>query len=368
MKKICFVSTSRSDFNMIQELIKESIKFKGIKTQLISYKNFKNKNVITKKIFIKEKNNSNVSVAISFSNYVNSFTKILSVLKPNIFVVFGDRFEMLAATISSYILRIPIAHIAGGEKTFGSIDEGFRHSITKLSNLHFPTKDQYKKIILQIGENPNTIFNYGSLNEQAIYNNKFLNKSEIEKALKIKFLKRNIIFTYHPETIHKDKSLYNLELILKEVKKLKKTLTIVTSPNNDSEGIKMKLFIKSFIKKNRLKNIVFRENLGTQLYISILKIIDLVLGNSSSGISEAPLFATKIINLGDRQKGRVMSKKIINCTISKKSINKSLTDALKSEKNLTTSKIIKKHVSKNIIKKLLSFKFEKYNMKVFNEI
>lgn len=368
MKKICFASTSRADFNMIQELLNESIKYKKIKTQLIINRNYKKKKIITKKIQIQLKNNSNISVAQSFSKYVNSFSKILYKLKPDIFVAFGDRFEMLAATISAYILRIPIAHIAGGEKTFGSLDEGFRHSITKLSNLHFPTKKNYQKIINQLGENKSTIFNYGSLNEQAIYNNKFLNKLEVEKKLKAKLKKKNIILTYHPETIHTSRSLRNLKLILEEVQKLENTLTIVTAANNDSQGIQLNLMIKKFIKKDKLKNIIFRDNLGTQLYLSLLNIVDLVVGNSSSGISEAPLFATKIINLGERQKGRIMHKKIINCAISRKSISKVLANTMKLKTNFTKIKTIKKQVSKKILKKLLSFNFEKYNMKIFNEI
>ena len=126
--------------------------------------------------------------------------------------------------------------------------------------------------------------------------------------------------------------------------------------------------IKKFIKKDKLKNIIFRDNLGTQLYLSLLNIVDLVVGNSSSGISEAPLFATKIINLGERQKGRIMHKKIINCAISRKSISKVLANTMKLKTNFTKIKTIKKQVSKKILKKLLSFNFEKYNMKIFNEI
>ena len=152
MKKICFITTSRADFGMVNELVKESLRYKRVKTYLVISGNHNeqiygrsikeinlNKKVLTQKIFVKQRNKNNLSVSLSFSKYLKKYSLFLEKLKPDVFVVFGDRYEMLAAALSAYILNIPIAHIAGGEKTSGSLDEGYRHSITKLSNLHFPT-------------------------------------------------------------------------------------------------------------------------------------------------------------------------------------------------------------------------------------
>ena len=191
MKKICFITTSRADYGTLEELLIEVSKNKNVQLQLIvtgshSSKIFgsgneikKKRKCLVKKIKINSSNQNSKSVAYSFSEATNKITSTLSILKPDVFVIFGDRYEMLAAAVSAYILRIPVAHIAGGEKTAGSIDEGFRHSITKLSTLHFPVSKEYKRRLLQLGEHPSAVFNYGSLNLTKIKKNKYLSKKNL---------------------------------------------------------------------------------------------------------------------------------------------------------------------------------------------
>ena len=381
MKKICFITTSRADFGTLNELIKEVIKTKLLVQLIISGshtdKFFGNtqkeinckKKYLTKKVKVIGQNKNSKSVALSFADCVNKFTKALLKLKPNIFVIYGDRYEMLAAAVSSYILRIPIVHIAGGEKTFGSIDEGFRHSISKLANLHFPTTNKHRKRLIQLGENPKTIFNFGSLHFDKIKNNSYLIKKQLEKKLKIKFYKRNLVITYHPETISMLKSLGNLSILLKSLKKIKNTMMIITSPNADAQGNLMISYIEEFIKKNKLKNFLFFKSLGSQIYLSLLKIVDGVVGNSSSGISEVPFFNIGTVNIGDRQKDRAAVSSIINCKVSQRSIIKSINKIFKSnfrKKKFNELKIFGSgHTSKKITKKLLSFNFQKYNKKIF---
>ena len=384
MKKICFITTSRADFGTLEELLVEISKNRNIKLQLIvtgshSSKIFgsmkeitKKKKYFVKKIKINSNNKNSKSVAYSFSEATKKITTILSFFKPDIFVVFGDRYEMLAAAASAYILRIPIVHIAGGEKTAGSIDEGFRHSITKLSTLHFPVTNSYKKRLLQIGENPSTVFNYGSLNLTKIKKNIYLNKKQLEKILKFKFLKKNLLFTYHPDTVNYNKCMKNLIVVLNSLKSFKNIKIIVTSPNADSRGINMINYIKKFIKKNRLNNFIFFKSLGSQIYLSLLKIVDGVVGNSSSGISEVPFFGIGTVNIGDRQQGRVMTPSIINCPVSKNKIIKSINKLLDYK--------FKKKIDKNykiygdgtaavkISKKILKFKFNKFEKKIFHDI
>jgi UDP-hydrolysing UDP-N-acetyl-D-glucosamine 2-epimerase len=385
MKKICFITTSRADFGTLNELIQETINEKNFTTQLIvsgshynkifgktekeiSYK----KKCLIKPVYILQNNNKDSkSVALSFSECVKKYTNTLIKLKPDIFVAFGDRYEMLAAVLSAYILRIPIAHIAGGEKTFGSLDEGYRHSISKLSNLHFPTMEIYKKTLIQLGENPKTIFNYGSLSELKILKNKSLSRIDLEKKMGIKFYEKNLVFTHHPETTDSSRCIKNLSTILNTLKKLKKTLIIITSPNADAKGIIMIKYINNFIKKKKLKNFVFFKSLGSLVYLSLLKVVDGVVGNSSSGISEVPLFGIGTVNIGKRQDGRFMFPSVINCTVSKMAILDSIKKIYNSDFRRKIKKQIKinklKNSAKKIAKKILLFNFKNYKDKVFYE-
>jgi len=385
MKKICFVTTSRADFGNINELLKTTIKNKFFFVQLIvsgshtskvfgntikEIKNKKNCAIFKTKILCNNKNSKNV--AISFADSVKKISETLFKAKPDIFVVFGDRYEMLAATVAAYILRIPIAHIAGGEKTVGSIDDGFRHSISKLSNLHFPVLEDYKNRLIQLGEDPKTIFNYGSLNLTKIKNNNYLTINELEEKIKFKFLKKNLVVTYHPETIDDKKTLKNLLILLNSLRLIKNTGIIITSPNADAQGVVMINQIKSFIEKNRLKNFLFKKSLGSRVYLSLLRVVDGAIGNSSSAISEVPFFGIGTVNIGDRQSGRIMAQSIINCPVLKKAIIKSVNKIL----NKNFKKKIKNQLkiygngqaAYKISKKLLTFNFEKHRKKVFFDI
>ncbi len=370
MKKICFITTSRADFGMIKIIVNEALKHKkNYKIYLIISGNHNDKffgkslseiklnnGVKIFKVFSNKKNKNSLSVSLSFSDFLKKFSHILKKINPNIFVIFGDRYEMLAATISAFILRIPIAHIAGGEKTSGSLDDGFRHSITKLSNLHFPTSENYRKRIIQLGENSKTVFNFGSLNRQKIIKTNFFSKSELKKVFKIEFLKKNILMTFHPEMISTTDNLKNLKVVLECLNQQKETRIILTSPNADADGMLMVNLIKKFIK--RKKKFVFIKSMGTRGYLSLLKVVDGVIGNSSSGISEVPLFSIKTINLGNRQKGRDMPSSVISCNFEKKNILKNLK---KLKRKSTILKINKEDelVAKKIFKKLISFDFKK---------
>lgn len=379
MKKICFITTSRADFGMIYAIINEALRsnkkhkiflivsgnhndnFFGKSVTEIKFK----KKVKIFKVFSNKKNQNFLEVAISFSNFLKNFSFTLKKINPDIFVTFGDRYEMLAATISAYILMIPIVHIAGGEKTSGSLDDGFRHSITKLSNLHFPTTNNYKKRIIQLGENPKTVFNYGSLNRQKIAVTNFFSKIQLEKKFKINFLKKNIIMTLHPDKNSVRKNLKNLKLVLDCLNSLKHTRIIITSPNADAGGSEMLKLIKNFIKDK--KKFILIKSFGTKGYLSLLKYVDGVVGNSSSGISEVPLFSIYTINIGNRQKGREMAPTVISCKFDKKNILKNL-NKLKRKNNLVKIRQNDKIVAKRIFKKIITFDFKKNNYKEFNDI
>jgi len=379
MKKIFFITTSRADFGMIKIIVNEALKFKKKNKIYLIISGNHNDNFFGKsineiklqkevkilKVFSNQKNENSMSVNLSFSKFLKKFSYALKKITPDIFVVFGDRYEMLAATISAFIFKIPIAHIAGGEKTSGSLDDGFRHSITKFSNLHFPTSKNYKRRIIQLGEAPNTVFSFGSLNRQKIANTTFFSKNQLEDLFKIKFLQKNILMTLHPEKISIKKNLKNLRLVLECLDTLKDTSIIVTSPNADAGGVPMTNLIKDYTKNK--KNFIFIKSMGSKGYLSLLKYIDGVIGNSSSGISEVPLFSIYSINLGNRQKGRDMPSTVVSCKFDKKVILKNL-NKLKRKSN--SLKIFKKDrlVANKIFKKIVNFNFKKDNDKEFKDL
>ena len=219
MKSICFVTSSRADFGSVKLLIDEIIKLNIIKKVYLivtgshtdnlfgSISEIKvGKKVIIKKVKITSKNKNSFSVANSFSDSIKVYTSYLKKILPHSIVILGDRYEMLSAALSAYILKINIIHLAGGEKTIGSLDDGFRNCITKLANLHFPVAEEYKKRIIQMGESEKTVFNYGGLHFEKIKKTKYLSKQKIEKKLNFKFQKRNILLTYHPDTIDETKT------------------------------------------------------------------------------------------------------------------------------------------------------------------
>ena len=389
MKKICFLTTSRADFGTFYNLILQSINKKSIISNIIilgDHTEKKNSEYFEKKLFLSKQkkikirkfnfsqnNINNKEVNNTFSKIIKLIGIYLNKIKPDIFVVFGDRFEMFAGAISAYILGVPIVHIAGGEVSAGSLDDGFRHSITKLSSLHFPTSNTHRKRILQLGEKPETVFNYGSLNVEKIIRNNYLNTNQLEKKLKLKFKAKNLLMTYHPETIDEKQSLKNTQTLLNSLKLIKNTNIIITAPNKDAQGVIMEKMIKKFIKKNKLKNFRYFETLGSQTYLSLLKCVDGVIGNSSSGLSEVPMFGIGTINIGDRQLGRSTSPSVINCKVNKneiiKSINKILSNKFKAKMN--KNKIFNKKTvltSKMIMRKILNFKFHHYRKKIFYDI
>lgn len=368
MKKILFVSSSRADFGLMRDVIIETQKINK-KTFLMvtgshlsnsfgntfsEIKKYKIKNIIKKKLLDSNFNDSNVSSYVAKS--INLTSEVIIKKKPDVLVLLGDRYELLGSAIAAMTFRVPIAHIHGGEVTEGAYDDSIRHSITKLSHLHFPIHERYKNRLIQMGENPNSIFNYGGLGAHSILNTKLMHKNEIEKYLKINLKKKIVLVTFHPVTLEKNRSEYQIKNLIKFLNTLEDSTIIITSSNFDSENQVIKREFIRFLKK---KKAYYFNSLGNKIYISLLKIAYLVVGNSSSGVLETPYFATKTINIGSRQKGRIISKNIVNCQYDFKSIVKAYLKIKKKSK--TKSNIfLKKNTPNKIAKKILSFK---YNLK-----
>ena len=247
------------------------------------------------------------------------FADAFNNLKPDLLIVLGDRYEIFAAATVAMLAKIPIAHIHGGEITQGAFDEGIRHSITKMAWWHFVASEEYKNRVIQLGESPSRVYNVGGLGVDSIQKLNLLSKEELTRIMGIKFRKRNLLITYHSVTLEDGTSKKSFEALLNALEELKDTYLIFTLPNSDSDSRVIKRMIKDFIADNSEKSISF-TSMGSLNYLSTLQFVDGVVGNSSSGLTEAPTFKIGTINIGDRQNGRIKADSVIDCNPNQKSI------------------------------------------------
>ncbi len=322
-RKICVISTTRADYGQLRNLILLIKKEKNLLLQLIvsgthlSKKHgftineiYKDKIKIDSKINLNIKKFSKESISIYSSIALLKFTKSLKKLKPDIVLVLGDRYEIFSAVSASLFLGIPTAHLHGGEVTSGVIDESLRHAITKMSDIHFVSSNISKKRVIKMGENKKNIFNFGALTAENIQTINLFNKIEIEKKLNIKFKKNNFLVAIHP--VSSLKNTYNVvRSTLLALQKLKDTFLIFTSPNSDAHSNIIESAIKKFVNKHN--NSVYFKSLGYKNFLSCVKASDALIGNSSSGLVEAPILNTPSINIGDRQDGRPIMPSVICC-------------------------------------------------------
>ena len=325
MKKICVFTGTRAEYGLLKPLMDEIKKDKDLELQIIAsgmhlspefgltYKEIeKDGFTIDEKVEMLLSSDTPVGISKSIGLGVIGYTDALERLKPDITVVLGDRFEALAFVIASFNLKIPIAHLYGGEITVGALDEGYRHAITKLSYIHFTSTEEYRKRVIQLGEEPERVFNVGALGIDNIKKLKLLSREEVESKLGVNFKKRNLLITFHPVTMENEISEKQFKELLKALNELEDTLLIFTKANADAEGRKINYLIDQYSSKNREKTVVF-TNMGQLLYLSTMQFVDAVVGNSSSGIIEAPSFKVGTINIGDRQKGRIRARSVIDC-------------------------------------------------------
>ncbi len=330
-RKVCIVTGTRADYGLLYWLIKEVRLDKELELQLvvtgmhlspefgITYKEIEKDFKIDKKIEMLLSSDTAVGISKSIGLAQISFAEAYQDLKPDIIVVLGDRYEILSAVVAGMISRIPIAHLHGGESSEGNIDESIRHSITKMSQLHFTATDTYKNKVIQLGENPKRVFNVGGLGVENIKRLKLLSKEKFEKSINFKLNKNNLIITYHPVTLEKNTAQSQFQELLDAVDNLEDTNLIFTMANSDNDGRIINYMINEYVKKNIHKSVGF-VSLGQLRYLSALQYVDAMVGNSSSGLTEAPSFKIGTINIGDRQKGRTKSDTVIDCLPKKASI------------------------------------------------
>ena len=291
----------------------------------LTYKEIEKEFKINKKIEMLLSSDTPVGISKSMGLAQISFAEAYAELKPDILIVLGDRYEIFSCVSAAMIAQIPIAHLHGGETTEGAFDESIRHSITKMSHLHFTAADEYKNRVIQLGENPSRVFNVGGLGIENIKRLKLLTKEEFEKSIDFKLNKKNILVTFHPVTLESSTAQEQFQELLNAVDELKDTNIIFTKANSDTDGRVINQMIDEYVVKNAHKSIGF-TSLGQLRYLSALQYVDAMVGNSSSGLTEAPSFRIATINIGDRQKGRIKADSIIDCEPRKASITKVFED------------------------------------------
>ncbi len=388
-RKICFVTGTRAEYGLLMPLIKEVNNDISLNTQIIvtgmhlspefgfTVTEIENDFIIDKRIEILLSSDSGIGISKSMGLAQISFSEAFTELNPDIIVLLGDRFEIFAAASAAMILKIPIAHLDGGETTEGAFDESIRHAITKMSHLHFTCAEEYKNRVIQLGESPDRVFNVGSTFIDNIKNLKLLTKIELEKNINFKFNKKNLSITFHPVTLETNTSVIHFKELLNALDSLEDTNFIFTKSNADTDGRKINDMIDKYVLTNSHKSISF-TSMGYLNYLSSLQYVDAVVGNSSSGLTEAPFLKIPTINIGDRQKGRIRVSSIIDCEPISLNIKIALNQVYSKEmKNIlrkikspygdgTSSKKIKKilksYYLENILKK--SFFDLEYNEKL----
>ena len=324
LKKVCVITGTRAEFGQLKgvmEGIRDSDILElqvvatgmhlspefGMTVETIEAEGIK----VDRRVEMLLSSDSSVGVTKSVGLGVISFSEIFEELNPDLVLILGDRYEIFAAGIAAMIGRLPIAHIHGGEATEGLIDEPIRHSLTKMSHLHFVATSEYEKRVCQLGEEPKRVFNVGGLGVDALNKIDLLCKSELEKILEFQFLTKNFLITFHPVTLEVNTAAPQMDELLAALSSLDDTGLIFTMPNADTDGRFLQNKIKEFCLSH--PNAKFYTSLGQIKYFSCMRYVDAVVGNSSSGVSEAPTFNIGTIDIGDRQKGRVKSESIIEC-------------------------------------------------------
>lgn len=341
-RRICVFTGTRAEYGLLRPLMAEIKRDRSLTLQIVAsgthldagfgstYREIVSDGFrIDAKVKLPLESDSPVGIASAVASALKGICLAYERLRPDIVVVLGDRYEALAAAEAAMISRIPIAHINGGEATFGLIDEAIRHSISKMSHLHFTATDEYRDRVIQLGEDPKRVFCTGALGIDNINGIKLLSRQDLERELGIRLDKRNLVVTFHPVTLEKDTSRAQFANLLAALDGLSDTTVIFTKANADTDGRIINRMIDDYAARHPEKARAF-ASLGQLRYLSALKYADAVVGNSSSGIIEAPSFRIGTVNIGMRQAGRIRTRSVIDCEPVKASIERAIKQACSS--------------------------------------
>ena len=334
-RKICVVTGTRAEYGLLYWLMKGIDVDPELELQIIAtgmhlspefgntYRQIeKDGFVITRKVDMLLSSDSEVGISKSMGLGMIGFADAFSDLQPDLVVVLGDRFEIFSAVSAAMIAKKPVAHIHGGEATEGLIDEPIRHSITKMSHLHFVAAKEYKNRVIQLGEQPDSVFNVGGLGIDNINKLKLLSRESFEQAINFSLSEKNILVTFHPVTLESSTAEIQFKELLGALDDLQDTKIIFTKANSDTDGRVINSMIDDYVTNH--DNTISFTSMGQLNYLSALQFVDAVVGNSSSGLLEVPSFKIATIDIGDRQKGRIKADSTISCLPKKKDIDSAL--------------------------------------------
>ena len=342
-QKVCIVTGTRADYGLLYWLMKEINDDPTLHLQIIAtcmhlspefgltYNQIERDGFrINKKLEILLSSDTPVGIAKTMGLAHIAFSEAYEELKPDLIVLLGDRFETFCAASTACVASIPIAHIAGGESTQGAFDEAFRHSITKMSHLHFTSTEAYRWRVIQLGESPDRVYNVGAIGIENIRKMPLLSKEELEKEINFSIGKRCLLVTFHPVTLEKSSAGRQFKEILNALDILKDVKVIFTKANADTDGRIINRMIDEYVADNPKRTIAF-TSMGQLRYLSAMKYVGAVVGNSSSGIVETPSFGIATVNIGDRQKGRIRAESVMECCPEKEAVLGAIKKALSSD-------------------------------------
>jgi GDP/UDP-N,N'-diacetylbacillosamine 2-epimerase (hydrolysing) len=343
MKRIGIMTGTRAEYGLLKPLMQEINKDNDLELYLIvsgmhlspefgmTYKEIEGDGFqINAKVEMLLSSDSPAGISKSIGLGVIGFADEFQRADLDMLILLGDRYEALSAAICALVMRIPIAHLHGGELTEGAIDEGIRHSITKMSYLHFTSTEQYRNRVIQLGENPERVFYVGALGVENIKKINLMTKEELERSIHFEIDENTVIVTYHPVTLENNTVEEQFLNLLEVLDRNPKIRMIFTKANADTNGRIVNELIDKYAAQNSERACAFMS-LGQKRYLSALKYCRIVIGNSSSGIIEAPSFGKPIINIGDRQKGRICADSVINCGYTQQEIQQAMETALTEE-------------------------------------
>ena len=379
-KKISVFTGTRAEYGLLFHLMKEIQAHKSFELQTIvsgahlstefgnTWRSIETDGFqITSKVDMLLSSDSSEGITKSMGIGMIGMADAIKKNKPDLLVILGDRYEALVAAQSAMIAGIPIAHLHGGESSEGAIDESIRHSITKMSHLHFTAANEYRNKVIQLGEQPSSVWSVGATGLDNIQKLKKLRKNQISKKLNIDLKGPIFVVTYHPVTLENKDSSHKLQQLLDILNTYKGSI-IITGANADTGNNSLRKICQDFSKKNPVST-TYKESLGVNLYLNLLRYADVVVGNSSSGLIEAPSIGVPTVNIGKRQMGRLCAPSVINAKESNKSINAAITLAL-SNRHKRLSKLKKTPygepgAAKKIIDILLKTNFDNLLQKKF---